>query len=246
MRYELMLPHQIRQAIDSNVPLVLPMGVLEYHGEHLAVGMDTLVVVRALEILEQEMPLVILPAFYYGSASYVVEAGLRNGTIQVDCEELLPFAQGLFRSLLKIGFRNIHGIIHHQSENFAAGMPTDLAFKTSAKKAIFDYLERERGEGWWGQNEMSDYYDQHEKGVNPFNWIRFHPLMDEQMQKEYPFDHAGVGETSLMMSLCPEGVDMKRFKDEKWYSRTARDATKEFGDTARERILNHLRSILKK
>ena len=31
MRYELMLPHQIRTAIDGHWPVVLPLGVLEYH-----------------------------------------------------------------------------------------------------------------------------------------------------------------------------------------------------------------------
>ena len=40
MRYELMLPHQIKTAIAENWPVVLPLGVLEYHGEHMAVGMD--------------------------------------------------------------------------------------------------------------------------------------------------------------------------------------------------------------
>ena len=54
MRYELMLPHEIRAAIADNVPVVLPLGVLEYHGEHMAVGMDTLVVTETLAILEQE------------------------------------------------------------------------------------------------------------------------------------------------------------------------------------------------
>ena len=63
MRYELMLPHQIRTAIDGNWPVVLPLGVLEYHGEHMAVGMDTLAVTRILEILENEANLVILPPF---------------------------------------------------------------------------------------------------------------------------------------------------------------------------------------
>lgn len=245
MRYELMLPYQIRDAIKNNIPVVLPMGVLEYHSEHLAVGMDTLVVVRALEVLETEMDLVLLPPFYYGAASYVVEPAEGNGSIQVDCEELLPFARGLFRSLLNIGFRNIHGVIHHQSENFAAGMPTDLAFKTAAKKVLFDFLQQQRGDGWWGREEMKDYYRQQEQGTDPFHWIQFHSLMDEQMQREYPFDHAGVGETSLMMSLCSEGVDMKKFNKEKWYSRTARDATKEFGDAARDKILIHLRNRLK-
>ena len=69
MRYELMLPHQIRAAIDSHWPVVLPLGVLDYHGEHMAVGMDTLAVTGILEILEGETDLVILPPFYYGAAS---------------------------------------------------------------------------------------------------------------------------------------------------------------------------------
>ena len=73
MRYELMLPHQIRQAIAENWPVILPLGVLEYHGEHMAVGMDTLAVIKIMDIIEVETPVVILPVFYYGAASYVVE-----------------------------------------------------------------------------------------------------------------------------------------------------------------------------
>src|SRR5262245_53067027 len=104
MRYEMMLPHQIRQAIAANTPVVLPIGVLEYHAEHLAVGVDTLVVQRALELLERERDLVILPPFYYGAASYAVEKANQSGSIHVDCEQLAPLAKGLFMSLLKIGF----------------------------------------------------------------------------------------------------------------------------------------------
>ena len=72
MRYEMMLPHQIRAAIDARWPVVMPVGVLEYHGEHMAVGMDTLAVIGVLERLERDMDLVILPPFYYGAASYAV------------------------------------------------------------------------------------------------------------------------------------------------------------------------------
>ena len=57
----------------------------------------------------------------------------------------------MFQGLLRIGFRNIHVVVHHQTENFAAGMPTDLAFKFAARQAIFAFLEKERGEGWWGE-----------------------------------------------------------------------------------------------
>ncbi len=245
MRYEMMLPYQLRKAIDENWPVVLPMGVLEYHSEHLALGMDTLAVTRSLDIIEKEMDIVILPPFYYGASSYAVAPAKRNGSVHVSNQQLIPFANGLFRSLLDIGFRNIHGIIHHQSENFAAGMPTDLAFKTAAKQVVFEYLEETRGQGWWGNPEMENYYEQHEEGSDPFSWIKFHPLMDDKTIAEYDFDHAGIGETSLMMSLCPEGVDMEKYDPTAWYSRTAINATKEYGDTAKDRILEHLRRILK-
>ena len=46
MRYELMRPQHIRTAIEQRWPVILPLGVLEYHGEHLPVGMDTLAVIR--------------------------------------------------------------------------------------------------------------------------------------------------------------------------------------------------------
>jgi len=116
MRYEMMLPHQIRAAIAGNWPVVLPLGVLEYHGEHMAVGMDTLAVVKSLDILEGEMNLVILPPFYYGASSYAVEPPEGNGSLQVGAQALFPFAQEMFTGLLRIGFRNIHFFIHHQSE----------------------------------------------------------------------------------------------------------------------------------
>jgi len=126
MRYEMMLPHHIKTAIDEDWPVVLPLGPLEYHGQHMSVGMDTLAVVKTVERLEKELDMVILPTFYYGPASYAVEPPELKGSVQVEAEHLIPVAKDMFRSLLRIGFRNIHFFIHHQSENFYQGMPTDL------------------------------------------------------------------------------------------------------------------------
>jgi creatinine amidohydrolase len=244
MRYELMLPYQIRQAIADNVPVVLPLGVLEYHGEHMAVGMDTLAVVKALEALENEMNLVILPAFYYGAASHAVEAPEGKGSVHVDAEKLLPVAREMFTGLLRVGFRNIHFFIHHQSENFAVGMPTDLAFKLAARQAIFAFLERTRGEGWWGNEQMADYYARQAGGDDPFNWIKGHPLLDAEALRHYPFDHAGEGETSLMLAFCPEAVEMDRLDGGRWYTRSAANASAELGARGRALILAHMRRVL--
>lgn len=244
MRFELMLPYQIRAAIQRNTPVVLPLGVLEYHGEHMGVGMDTLAVTRILDRLEDEMQLIILPPFPYGAASYAVEGPEGTGSLQIDAGRIAPFAQELFFGLLRIGFRNLHGVIHHQTENFVAGMPTDLAFRFGGRQAVFRFLERERGEGWWGKAEMRDYYAEHATGSDPFNWVRIHPLMTKEITAQYPFDHAGIGETSLMLALAPEAVDAARTGENTgWYTETATGASAELGETGVALILAHLRQV---
>ena len=244
MKYELMRPAQIRHAIEERWPVILPLGVLEYHGEHLPLGMDTLAVIKALERLEEEMQLVILPAFYYGAASYAVEPPEGKGTVHVDADRIQPLAREIFGGLLRVGFRNVHFFIHHQSENFAVGMPTDLAFKFAARQAIFEFLEREWGEGWWGDPKMADYYAQQAAGDDPFNWIQGHPLMTSEILAEYPFDHAGEGETSLMMALCPETVDMAALDPSKWYTDSAKSASKQRGEDGVRMIVESLRKVL--
>jgi creatinine amidohydrolase len=245
MRFELMRPHQIRAAIDRNLPVVLPLGVMEYHGEHMGVGMDLLAVTRILDRLERAAEFVILPPFAYGAASYAVEGPEGTGTLHVDAGRIAPMAEEMFLGLLRIGFRNIHGIVHHQSENFAAGMPTDLAFRFAGRQAVFRHLERERGEGWWGRAEMEDYYARHAAGSDPFNWIRIHPLMDGGVTAAYPFDHAGIGETSLMLALAPETVEMDRVAENRgWYTRGAEAASADLGERGVALILDHLRRVL--
>ena len=90
MRLEHMRPHQIRAAIAAHVPAVLPIGVQEYHGEHLPVGVDLLAVTRAVERLEAEAPerLILLPAFAYGAASHRRGGACGDGDPACRCGKL--------------------------------------------------------------------------------------------------------------------------------------------------------------
>lgn len=244
MRYELMRPAQIRAAIAANTPVVLPLGVLEYHGEHLPLGMDSLAVTRVLDRLEAERDIVILPEFPYGAASYAVR-GPEGGAVHVGAEALVPFAEALFYGLLRVGFRNIHTVVHHQTENFGQGMPTDLAFRLAGRQAVFKLLEAQGGEGWWGNADNAAYYDGHAAGENPFNWVQVHPLMDQAVIDAFHFDHAGLGETSLMLALAPETVDMAALADDApWYVDGAEAATAELGERGVSLILERLRVLL--
>lgn len=241
MRYERMRPAEIAAAVAAGLPFVMALGVQEYHGEHLPVGMDLLAVTEVLERLEDRI--VILPPFAFGAASYAVAGPEGTGTVHVPSEAILPFAQAMFGGLLAAGIRNIHGVIHHQTENFAQGMPTDLAFRLAARNAVFAHLEQTRGRGWWGSPESADYYAGHATGDNPFNWIRIHPLMPAGM--EYPFDHAGKGETALMLALAPETVDMAALgPGAPWYVADAHEATAAAGEAGVDLILAHLRGTL--
>jgi creatinine amidohydrolase len=209
-------------------------------------GVDTLLPVRALELLEKEMSMVIMPPFYYGAGTYAVAPPERNGGIHVDSAVLNSFARQLFYNLLRIGFRNINVFVHHQSENFANGMPTDLSFKLAARQEIFAYIENERGDGWWGDDTSASYYEDHATGDDPFNWITILPFMSTEAQAQFPIDHAGEQETSLMMAFCPEGVDMARFSEEKWYSQSANKASVDYGNRAKEIILRDMKKALGK
>ena len=242
-----MRPHQIRAAIAADVPVVLAIGVQEYHGEHLPVGVDLLAVTRVLERLEADAPdrLILAPAFGYGAASHAVAGPAGTGTLDVDSRVLVPFAESLFARLLAVGFRNIHGVIHHQTENFAQGMPTDLAFRLAARQAVFAHLEATRGQGWWGKGDMAEYYQGHARGENPFNWISLHPLLPAEAAEHFPFDHAGEGETALMLALCPDLVEPARMvENDTWYTASAPKATAAQGEAGVAVILRHLQQVL--
>lgn len=240
MRFEVMRPHQIAAAVAANTPVVLPIGVMEYHGEHLPAGVDLLAVTGVLERLGDEV--VVLPPFAYGAASFAV-AGPGAGTLHVGASVIQPMAEALFGALLATGFRNIHGVIHHQTEGFDQGMPTDLAFRLAGRNAVMAWLEAERGPGWWGGRAMQDYYASQAAGADPFNWIRVHPLFPKN--DVLPFDHAGLGETALMLALAPETVAMERaLEGGHWFTETAVSATAELGEAGVAVAVAHLRRVL--
>ena len=228
MFYEKMLPYQFREAIAENRPLAIPIGVLEDHSEHLGSATDAHVVRKILERVEHDYPeLILFPTFYFGCASFAVaDPEVFQGTLDFDARTVSAMAEELFHNLLLAGFRNIHGFVFHQSENFQQGMPTDLAFRLAARRAIFSFLEQKHGRGWWGEKEMSGYYT----GSNPFAWIQIHAIQDKETEENCPVDHAGMVETSLMKALCPDEADMNHYTAEHWYSRNAVESTAEFGE----------------
>lgn len=243
MKYQKMAPDQIRQAIEANVPVILPIGTLEYHSEHLPVGVDGLVAEDIAQILEKRHPeIILLPTFFYGTSSYAV-AGPENGqgTVSIDSMNVCRFAEDLFMNLLEIGFRNIHCLLFHQTENFYQGMPTDLAFRFAGRRAIFAFLERTKGRGWWGSPKMKDYYQNADS--NFFEWIQVN-VSSAELFAEFPGDHAGKVETSEMLVGYPDLVHLEKLTGKDWFAADATEATVEYGQARHKAVVADLEKQL--
>lgn len=240
MKYIRMLPFQLEKALRDDVPVLLPVGVIEYHSRHLPFGVDGLIVEGVLDRLEQRHPdCVVLPPFHYGTASCAV-AGPAKGTCDVDSRKVGEIAEEILGGLLRIGFRNIHVFYSHQTENFLQGMPTDLAFRFAGRRAIFAYLEETRGKGWWGNREMQNYY---RDDKNIFDWIQVH-VISEGIRARFGGDHAGKVETSAIMEMFPELVHMELHTAEDWFAEPALEASKDFGARYVDAIVEHFEQSL--
>ena len=69
--------------------------------------------------------------------------------------------------------------------------------------------------------------------------------MDVTVIAQYLFDHAGIGETSLMTALTPETADPSRLKENTaWYTETANDALAALGEPGTRLILARMRELL--
>lgn len=228
MKLELGLPRELEDAKKRRVPLVIPVGTIEYHGPHCALGCDTQIAVGLVDLLEREMELVSAPPIWYGVASYAV-AGPEKNTVHVDVDVFESYVYCILKSLLYGGWRNIVLLIHHQYERENL-LPMTLASMKAAKKLVFEYLEDTRGRGWWGSGGNAAFYSELGQADDPWQWITVLPCMSAAAQSATGYDHAGKWECSLLSALCPGAVKKERVgESDEWFIRDAVDSSAGIG-----------------
>ncbi|MBQ8528687.1 MAG: creatininase family protein [Clostridia bacterium] len=237
-------PREVKSAKEKNIPLVIVGGTVEYHGAHCSYGCDTLIAEGLVKRLSERKEILIAPTISYSPASYAV-GGRSSGTVHVEERAFENYVYYVFKSLLYAGYRNIYVVIHHQFED-ESEMPMTLCYRMAAKRATMEYLEATLGEGWWGSESYSDYYEQLEGANNPFGWIKVIPTMSTAVQHATGYDHAGKYETSLLMALYPDCIDLSRIDDVKhWFTESAREANCELGNKMAELSLEYLDGAIK-
>lgn len=232
-------PREIDKVKKENIPVVIVGGTVEYHGPQCSYGCDTLVAQGLVEKLSQRKEIMIAPSISYSPSSYAV-GDETSGTVHVEENAFEEYVYYVFMSMLSSGLRNIYVVIHHQFEQESL-MPMTLSYMKAAKRATMAYLEKTKGQGWWGSESYSDYYEELEGGSNPFNWIKVIPTMSTAVQNATGYDHAGKYECSILMSLYPDAVKLDRLGDiPHWFTKSAAEANKELGDKMVELSLEYL------
>ena len=232
-------PREVKYVQEKNIPLVICGGTVEYHGAHCSYGCDTLVAEGLIKELAKKKELMIAPTISYSPSSYAV-GDSKSGTVHVKERAFEEYVYYVFMSLLEAGYRNIYVVIHHQFEQ-ESEMPMTLCYRMAAKRATMDYLEKTLGQGWWGSEAYSNYYEELEGANNPFGWIKVVPTMSTAVQNATGYDHAGKYECSILMALYPETVKLDRIDDIKhWFTESAREANKELGDEMVAKSLEYL------
>ena len=225
MRLQHLLPHQLKLAIDEGWPLLIPTGCIEYHGPHMALGLDTILVEELLVRVAERQDAVVAPPFWYGPTGYAV-TGPDQGTVDVSTERFGRHVKDVLSSFWDMGFKWIVVGVHHQQMDG----PESLAIRQAAAEIIFEKTHAERGDAWWGKAPLS-FSDHVFERVQV--WPSVLPAAAEQ--GVVMADHAGFYETSLLMAARPDLVQMSQLgMAAPWYCATpdsrAREASAQEGE----------------
>lgn len=178
--------------INDEEPVVLfPVGALEQHGPHLPMHCDE-VIPRALsERVAQRVPALVAPSMCYGYKSQPRSGGGNHfpGTTSLDADVLIGHVRDVIVEFARHGVRKVAVMDGHYENTMFIVEGIDLA------------LRRLRVEGIYNMKVLRiSYFEFTSKETEARVWPEGFP--------SWPLEHAGIMETSVMLTLCPELVHM--------------------------------------
>jgi creatinine amidohydrolase len=192
-----MRPEQIQDGVRRNVPVLMAAGVVEYHGPHLPVGTDYLIASSICKAAEQRCEVILAPDIPFGPTMSWA-GGPEEGEIDFEPEPMFQYALAIFRHMLRIGFRRIYVLQHHQGTE---GLQS-LCLQRAAREVTWELAHK--WQAGWGRSPVMP-----EPAI--FSCIRVasidtfcnYPSPDSP---RVPVGHAGMGETQLIMASYPDAV----------------------------------------
>jgi creatinine amidohydrolase len=216
LEYVRMRPGQIREAITNGLALLMPIGVLEYHGQHNPIGLDALLAEGIAKRVAKEVPCVLAPTQFYGYSGEWA-GGIREGEIHIGGDALYGYVKPILKAFYNQGWRRVYVICHHQGTRGV----TMMSYQRAATEAAVEFARERYGPGW---SEAPD--------VPKDVFRRIMVVGDAEFSKIGYAGHGGKGETQAMLCLCPGTVDLSvwsKANDSRW-AQDSDQATAEEGE----------------
>lgn len=193
VQFEEMFPWEFAQALAQAPICYLPLGVLEWHGEHNAVGLDAIKAHAICVCAAQQSGGIVVPPFYWATDSrenlengLYLTGGIENGEryhvpgsmFWIRPETYRHLLLDIYEAMRRRGFKVIVVVSGHWSR------PYNLP------------VIRASGEEFLAQHPN-------------MKWVL---LTDQEVVPDlhYPHEHAAGGETSLLMAIRPDLVDLSK------------------------------------
>lgn len=109
VKYEEMLPHEFEEALARFPVAYVPVGSLEWHGRHLALGNDTLKAYGILLKTAEKYGGIVIPPTYWGHMAHW-KLGCHPG-LPAEIVDGLYIA--IFMGLVTVGFKAVIGVTGH-------------------------------------------------------------------------------------------------------------------------------------
>ncbi|MEM9218412.1 MAG: creatininase family protein [Cyanobacteria bacterium P01_F01_bin.150] len=168
----------------ENVVILQPIGAIEQHGPHLPLVVDaaiaTAVVGKALEQLPEEIPAYALPTQCYGKSN---EHSDFPGTITLSSTTLIATLMELGKSLYRAGFRKLVFVNGHGGQPQILEIVARDLHEKYENFCVFPIL------AWSVPNCAAEF------------------LSPKELELGI---HAGDAETSVLLSILPDHVQMDR------------------------------------
>ena len=93
---------KVEEYLQTSKTILIPVGSIENHGMHMALGTDTLIPDRIADLLEEKSGVLIAPTVPYGSTDTIDGC---TGTVNIGSDGLCLILTRIVDSLYRYGFR---------------------------------------------------------------------------------------------------------------------------------------------
>ncbi|MEI8195328.1 MAG: creatininase family protein [Phycisphaerae bacterium] len=180
MKWQDLTAPQFAQAVTQTQGVcIVPLGVVEKHGEHLPLGTDYLTANTLAERAAALEPALIFPPYYFGQVN---EARHQPGTIAVRCTLVLELLENVCAEIARNGLKKIVLLNTHGGNSPTLRHFLKMTLEQPGAYTLYVI-------------DISDYHPQNDPG-----WLALKQVADDQ--------HAGEIETSVMLTAYPELVHL--------------------------------------